>query len=81
MTISVIISTYNQPEWLQKCLWGFQHQTDRDFEIIIADDGSTNKTQKVIIDFQQSSGMDIKHVWHEDLGFRKTMILNKVYHG
>ena len=39
MTISVIISTYNNPAWLQKVIWGYECQTYKDFELIIADDG------------------------------------------
>ena len=45
---SVIISTYNQPKWLEKVLWGFDMQTESDFEIVIADDGSTGETKQMI---------------------------------
>lgn len=40
MKLSVIITTYNSPVWLQKVLWGYEVQTFRDFEVVIADDGS-----------------------------------------
>ena len=75
--ISVIISTYNQPNWLEKVLWSYELQTFRDFEIIIADDGSDHRTKAVISKFQSNSLIAIRHVWHEDEGFRKTIILNK----
>ena len=39
-TTDVIISTYNWPEALEKTLIGMSLQTDRNFNIIIADDGS-----------------------------------------
>ncbi|HMC01152.1 MAG TPA: glycosyltransferase family 2 protein [Flavobacteriaceae bacterium] len=74
---SVIISTYNQPVWLQKVLWSYEVQTITDFEIIIADDGSTIETKQVIDEFIETSKLSIIHVWQEDEGFRKTMILNK----
>lgn len=74
---SVIISTYNQPLWLQKVLWSYEAQTESDFEIIIADDGSTNDTKNIINEFIENSQLNIKHVWQEDNGFRKTKILNK----
>ncbi|WP_142783279.1 glycosyltransferase family 2 protein [Changchengzhania lutea] len=74
---SVIISTYNQPVWLQKVLWGYEVQSETDFEIIIADDGSTLETKQIIDDFIQSSSLHIKLVWQEDEGFQKTKILNK----
>lgn len=76
-SVSVIISTYNQPEWLAKALWGFEGQTHNGFDIIIADDGSTEETKKVIQKFQQKGILKISHVWQEDAGFQKTKILNK----
>jgi glycosyltransferase involved in cell wall biosynthesis len=77
MKVSVIIATYNEPEWLRKVLWGFEGQSHRDFEIIIADDGSRDDTRQVIEHFQNTSWIPIRHVWHEDLGYRKCQILNK----
>jgi glycosyltransferase involved in cell wall biosynthesis len=76
-TISVIVSTYNQPEWLHKTLLGYQCQVFNSFEIIIADDGSDDRTKAVIDRFQANSTLQIIHVWHKDSGFRKTTILNK----
>lgn len=76
-SVSVIISTYNQPEWLSKALWGFEGQTHKGFDIIIADDGSTEETREVIQKFQQKGILKISHVWQEDAGFQKTKILNK----
>ena len=77
MKVSVIISTYNAIEWLQKVLIGFCNQTETDFEIIIADDGSTSETKAVIDNFQSKFVNPIIHVWHADNGFMKTTILNK----
>ncbi|WP_347372837.1 glycosyltransferase family 2 protein [Aequorivita sp. Q41] len=75
--ISVIVSTYNQPEWLEKALWGFEQQHEKNFEIIIADDGSRQETKAMIDSFKQNSSLNITHVWQEDDGFQKTKILNK----
>jgi glycosyltransferase involved in cell wall biosynthesis len=75
--VSVIISTFNQLEWLKKTLIGYQQQTFKNFEIIIADDGSTIETKDVIEQFKVKSNLVITHVWQKDEGFRKTMILNK----
>jgi len=74
---SIIISTYNQPEWLRKVLIGFEQQTQSDFEIVIADDGSTDETRLLIEGFNEKSTLNILHIWHEDHGFQKTKILNK----
>lgn len=75
--ISVIISTYNATEWLQKVLWGYQVQNFQNFELVIADDGSTQETAQLIANFQKESNYPIKHVWQEDNGFQKSQILNK----
>jgi glycosyltransferase involved in cell wall biosynthesis len=77
MKLSVIISTYNAEEWLHKVLLGYAVQTEPDFEIIIADDGSTPKTKEVIDALRTKFKFPIQHVWHEDIGFRKCKILNQ----
>lgn len=77
MKISVIISTYNSPDWIEKVLWGYSIQTHRDFEILIADDGSRGEIYERIEQIRVDSGMDIRHVWHEDEGYRRQTILNK----
>ena len=77
MRISVILSTYNAPQWLEKAIWGYACQSHRDFELLIADDGSTGETAARIAWLQRETGLAIKHIWHEDRGFRKCMILNK----
>lgn len=77
MKISVIITTYNAEEWLRKVLIGFSVQTETDFEIVIADDGSTEKTKLVLDEFTSKFKHPIVHVWHPDEGFQKSKILNR----
>jgi glycosyltransferase involved in cell wall biosynthesis len=77
MKISVIVSTFNQPEWLRKVLHGYLSQTFCDFELLIADDGSDDRTVAVIGKFHALARFSIRHIWQEDDGFQKTRILNK----
>lgn len=77
MELSVIITTYNSHDWLEKVLWGYACQSFKDFELIIADDGSSGQTTELINKAKQQSGLLLQHVWHEDKGFRKCEILNK----
>ena len=77
MKVSVIITTYNAEEWLQKVLIGFSKQDEADFEIVIADDGSTYKTKEILDAFSSKFNHQIVHVWQEDDGFQKSKILNK----
>lgn len=74
--LSVVVSTYNQPAWLALCLAGLACQTHLDFEVLIADDGSGPDTQRVVKDAVGCSRFRIRHIWHEDAGFRKCRILN-----
>jgi glycosyltransferase involved in cell wall biosynthesis len=75
--ISVLLATYNWPEALQKCLESLANQSDTDFEIIIADDGSGPLTQSLIERIKPNHPIPILHLWQEDHGFRKTAILNQ----
>lgn len=77
MKLSVIITTYNSEDWLSKVLEGYSNQTEKDFEIVIADDGSTEKTNEVITLFKDVFNHPIIHVWQPDEGFQKSKILNK----
>jgi glycosyltransferase involved in cell wall biosynthesis len=77
MKVSVIISTYNSPRWLEKVLWGYSVQTHPNFEVITADDGSGPETRDLIDRMRAETGMTIKHVWQPDEGFQKCRILNK----
>lgn len=77
MKASVIFSTYNSEAWLEKTIWGFSAQTETDFEIIIADDGSKPATKELIDALRPQVKMPIIHVWQEDNGFQKSQILNK----
>ena len=75
--ISVIVSTYNAEEWLNKVLLGFNYQTFKNFEVVIADDGSRDSTKLLIEKVSEEVDYDITHVWQEDDGFQKSRILNK----
>ncbi len=77
MFASVIFTTYNHPKWLEKTLWGFSAQTYRDFEIIVADDGSNEETRGVVESLKEQIDIPIRHIWQSDEGFQKCRILNK----
>lgn len=77
MRVAVVLATYNQPEALEKVLWGYSVQTHRDFEVVVADDGSAPATGEVIEAMRRATGLPVRHVWHEDAGFRKCEILNR----
>jgi len=77
MKVGVIVATYNTPEWLAKVFFGYEQQTDLDFHLIVADDGSGVETAQVIERFRQRGRLSLQHVWQQDSGFRKCGILNR----
>jgi glycosyltransferase involved in cell wall biosynthesis len=76
-TVSLVISTFNQPGALAKALGGVRLQTRQVDEILISDDGSDDSTRDIVDQFAANSPAPVKHIWHEHDGFRKTVILNK----
>ena len=76
MLISVIVSTYNRPDALRSVLAGFAEQSDRDFEVLVADDGSGDATRATVDALRPAFGVPVRHVWHEDRGFRLAAIRN-----
>jgi glycosyltransferase involved in cell wall biosynthesis len=77
MKTALLISTYNWPEALELIFLSIKKQSILPYEILIADDGSNEKTKNVIDHFIKETNLNIIHVWQEDKGFRKSMILNK----
>lgn len=75
--ISVIVTTYNREDALAASLRSLRGQTDRDFEVIVADDGSGPATAALIEGVKASIGHRVAHVWHEDRGFRAGEIRNR----
>ena len=76
-TISVVITTYNRPDALEAVVEACFLQDDKNFEIIIADDGSTANTRECIERLAARSPVPLKHVWQPDDGFRAAMARNR----
>ncbi len=74
--ISVIVTTYNREDALEAVLRSLARQTDADFEVVVADDGSGPATAKLVEAWKAKVGHRVGHVWHEDRGFRAAEIRN-----
>lgn len=77
MLISVIVTTYNREDALAAVLRSLAAQTDREFEVVIADDGSGPATKAVIDSWRQQLGVPLIHVWQAHRGFRAAEIRNR----
>ena len=75
--ISVIVTTYNREDALDAALRALARQSDRNFEIVIADDGSRPDTARVIASWKARLPVPLKHVRHEHQGFRGGEIRNR----
>lgn len=74
---TLIISLYNQAKQLPLVLESALVQTERSFEIVLADDGSSDGTAAYIEQFKADHPeVPLKFVTQADDGFRKTLILN-----
>jgi len=75
--LSLIIAVYNRSDNLRLILAAYNRQTFKDFEVIIADDGSGPDIEAVVDEAKKKYEFQIKHIWHEDKGWRKNIMLNK----
>lgn len=75
--ISVIIATYNWPKALYLVLSALSHQSENSFEVLIADDGSTDETKKMLENTKQEFNFPLQHIYQDDNGFRAAKIRNK----
>lgn len=76
-SLSLIIAVYKKSENLKLILAACNRQTFKGFEIVVADDGSGPDIALVVDEARHSYNFQIKHIWHEDKGWRKNTMLNK----
>ena len=75
--ISVVVTTYNRSDALIQVLQGLSHQDDKDFEVIVADDGSSDAHRDVIQTAALALNFRFTHVWHPDTGFTASLVRNR----
>jgi GT2 family glycosyltransferase len=74
--ISIVITTYNRSEALLPVLAALAAQDDKDFELVVADDGSTRAHQDAIHSAARRMDLTLCHVWHPDVGFTASRVRN-----
>jgi glycosyltransferase involved in cell wall biosynthesis len=75
--ISVIVTTYNREDALDAVLRSLARQSDANFEVVVADDGSGPATAALVEAWKAKIGRRLEHVWHADSGFRAAEIRNR----
>lgn len=77
LDVSLIVTTYNRPDALEKVLESALAQTKLPQEIIVADDGSGEATENTVRKIAEKSPVPVKHIWQEDDGFRAAQSRNR----
>jgi len=77
MKVVVVVPTYNRPHFLRRCLEGYLHQVVPPDEVVVADDGSGPATAALVAEVAALAPFPMRHVWHEDRGFRAAAIRNR----
>src|SRR5262245_15442598 len=75
--ITVIVTTYNREDALDAVLRALSHQSDPEFEVVIADDGSEPATASLIEGWASRFPVALRHVWQENRGFRAAEVRNR----
>lgn len=75
--VSVVITTYNRSGALLAVLKGLARQTDTNFEVVIADDGSTLDHRQKILESDVAKSLSIIYFWHPDVGFTASCVRNR----
>jgi glycosyltransferase involved in cell wall biosynthesis len=75
--ISIIVTTYEREDALDAVLRALSYQTDRRFEVVVADDGSGPATAALVERWKVRLGVPLRHVWQEHHGFRAAELRNR----
>jgi glycosyltransferase involved in cell wall biosynthesis len=76
-TVSLIVSTFDQPDYLRRVLDAVSRQSRLPQEMLLADDGSGDETREIFLRWSVQQPLLGKHIWQAHNGFRKAHILNR----
>lgn len=76
-TVALVISTFNQPDYLARVLRAVERQSQLPTQLLLADDGSDDETRLLFQAWEKGQSFECEHVWQEHCGFRKSRILNR----
>lgn len=74
---SLIISFYKKVDFLKPVIESLTTQTEKDFEVIVSDDGSPEEVVREVKDMLSKTNLNYEYIWHDDHGWRKNVVLNK----
>ena len=72
-TVTIITPTYNRAELLKKLYQSLEQQNNKDFEWLIVDDGSTDRTKEAVEEITDNATFHINYIWKENGGKHTAM--------
>ncbi len=78
-SLTLIINTYNQPEYMERVLRAVSAQTSAPEQVLLADDGSDDETRARFASWAAAAARNFQtaHVWQPHEGFRRARVLNR----
>ena len=74
--ISIITTTFDRADALDAVLRSLSCQDDRQFEVVVADDGSDRVTRELVEDWRKRFPVPLRHAWQPNQGFRAARVRN-----
>lgn len=75
--LTLVVNTFNQPDYLSRVLNAVSKQSSPPDEVLLADDGSADKTKMAFEQWRAVQLFRGEHLWQEHEGFRRARILNR----
>lgn len=66
--ISVVIPLYKVESYIKSCLISLENQSFKDFEVIVVNDGSPDRSADIVEDFIKSSKLNVRLINQENRG-------------
>ncbi len=76
-SLTLVIAVYNAVAYLEFIFAALRRQSFTAFEVVVADDGSGPAMRESVERAIRSAPFPVRHLWQEDLGFRKNRMLNQ----
>lgn len=76
--VSIIIPVYNTEKYLKKCIDSILNQTYNNIEVLIVDDGSTDKSAQICDKYINNEKVKVVHIKHQGISFARNTGLDMV---